>query len=178
MVGPLVLVVCGVSGAGKTTIGRLLATHTGRVFLDADDFHPPANVAKMRRGEPLTDADRAPWLAALRAQVDQALETSQPTVLACSALKSAYREALGIDQHHVVSVFLEGAPALIAARIAARQHAFMPAGLLHSQFAALEPPADGIRVSIDQTPAAIVQAIVSAAASHPARGAAGAPRST
>jgi len=162
MVAAVVLVVCGVSGAGKTTIGRLVADAMGYAFLDADDLHPPENVAKMARGVPLTDADRAPWLAALRARVDAAISADAPLVLACSALKARYRAALGIDQRRVVSIFLNGSRALIAARLAARQHAFMPPALLESQFAALEPPADGIHVSIDSSPAAIVSEIVMA----------------
>ncbi|MEZ5559743.1 MAG: gluconokinase [Pseudomonadales bacterium] len=162
MEAPLVLVVCGVSGAGKTTIGRLLARRLGRAFLDADDFHPAANVEKMARGEPLTDDDRGPWLDTLRALIDRHVEAQQPAVLACSALKAAHRERLGIDQRRVVSVFLDGSQALIARRVAHREHAFMPASLLESQFEALEPPLGGIRVDIDSPAEDVVSRILQA----------------
>jgi gluconokinase len=157
-----VVVVCGVSGAGKSTVGRLLAERLGCDFYDADDFHPPANVAKMRRGEPLTDVDRAPWLDALGELVDRGVREGQGLVLACSALKAAYRGRLGIDQERVVSVFLDGSKDLIAERIAARSHEFMPASLLDSQFDALEPPLAGIRVGIEAVPDVIVDRIVGA----------------
>jgi carbohydrate kinase (thermoresistant glucokinase family) len=160
MAAPLVIVVCGVSGAGKSTVGRLLAGRLGWDFRDADDFHPAANVAKMSRGEPLSDADRAPWLDVLQDLIARALHEDRPLVLACSALKGAYRERLGIDQDRVLSVFLEGGRELIAARVGGRRHDFMPASLLDSQFAALEPPAGGIRVGIDAEPDVIVDRIV------------------
>lgn len=162
MDSPLVLVVCGVSGAGKTTVGRLLARRLGRAFHDADDFHPPGNVARMRRGEPLTDEDRGPWLDALRRLIDHCLEANRMAVLACSALKAEHRRRLGIDQRRVVTVFLDGSRSLIAARVAARNHNFMPASLLDSQFDALEPPGDGIRVPIDAPPDRVVERIVDA----------------
>lgn len=162
MDAPVVLVVCGVSGAGKSTVGRLLAQRLHRDFQDGDDFHPRANVDKMRRGEPLTDADRRPWLDALRRLIENRVQGNRPTVLACSALKAAHRHQLGIDQRRVVSVFLEGSRDLIAARIAERRHAFMPAALLDSQFEALEPPAGGIRVEVDVAPDQVVERIVAA----------------
>jgi len=156
------LVVCGVSGAGKSTVGSLLAQRLGWAFFDADDFHPRSNVEKMRRGEPLTDTDRGPWLDALRALIERAEDDGQPLVLACSALKAAYRDRLGIDQRRVVSVFLDGSKRLIAARLAGRAHTFMPASLLDSQFEALEPPAGGIRVTIDAPVEVIVDRILAA----------------
>lgn len=158
----LALVVCGVSGAGKTTVGRLLAARLDWDFVDADDYHPPANVEKMRRGEPLTDEDRGPWLAALRALIEHGAAEDRRLVLACSALKAAYRDRLGIDQERVVSVFLDGSQALIAARIAERAHGFMPASLLESQFDSLESPSRGIRVSIDAEPGTVVERILAA----------------
>lgn len=157
---PRAIVVCGVSGSGKTTVGRALAARLNAEFADADDFHPSENIARMRAGTPLTDRDREPWLLALRVHIDQVLERGGTLVLACSALKASYRQLLGIDQQRVLSVFLDGAPELIAARLAARQHAFMPAHLLHSQLAALEPPPDGLRVVIDQSPDELVARIL------------------
>jgi gluconokinase len=157
---PVVIVVCGVSGAGKSTVGTLLAARLGRDFYDADDFHPPANVEKMRRGEPLTDDDRAPWLDALRGLIERCVRERQPAVLACSALKAAHRDRLGIDQRRVHSVFLRGSQDLIAERLARREHAFMPPSLLRSQFEALEPPMGGIHVDVDAAPEAIVERIV------------------
>jgi gluconokinase len=156
----LTLVVCGVSGAGKTTIGQMLAARLACTFLDADDFHPPANVAKMARGEPLADADREPWLDAIGQELEQRMAAGERVVLACSALRQAHRQRLGVDQKRVMTVFLDGSQSLIASRIATRAHAFMPASLLQSQFDALEPPADGIRVEIDADPATICERII------------------
>ncbi len=158
----VVLVVCGVSGAGKTTIGRLLAERLGWDFRDADDFHPPANVRKMRQGTPLSDEDRTPWLQALHALVEQNVAAGRPLVLACSALKVDHRRLLGIDQHRVVSVFLDGSKALISARLTSREHAFMPSSLLDSQFETLEPPDAGIHVAIDAAPEVVVRRIETA----------------
>lgn len=141
----MIIIVCGVSGAGKTTVGQRLASRLGYPFFDADDFHPPGNIEKMRRGEALDDADRSPWLDRLA----DIVAAEAQAVLACSALKQRHRDRLGIDGRRVIAVFLEGDRALIARRLAARKHAFMPASLLESQFEALEPP-DGIRLSIDQ----------------------------
>lgn len=157
---PRAIVVCGVSGSGKTTVGAALATQLRAEFVDADDFHPPANIDRMRAGIPLTDVDREPWLRALRAHIDQVLARGTTLVLACSALKAAYRDMLGIDQRRILSVYLEGTPELIAARLSARQHAFMPAQLLESQFAALEPPNDGLRIPIERPPEELVQRIL------------------
>ena len=154
------IVVCGVSGSGKTTVGAALAARLCAEFADADDFHPPANIERMRAGIALTDRDREPWLHALRAHIDQTLERGTTLVLACSALKACYREILGIDQRRIISVYLEGTPELIAARLSARQHAFMPAQLLKSQFAALEPPNDGLRLGIERPPEELVQRIL------------------
>ncbi|MGE0623472.1 MAG: gluconokinase [Pseudomonadales bacterium] len=156
------LVVCGVSGAGKSTVGGLLAQQLGWDFFDADDFHPPANVAKMRGDEPLTDEDRGPWLDALHALIERHAAEGRRLVLACSALKEAYRARLGIDQQRVISVFLDGSKSLLAARLAKRTHTFMPASLLDSQLEALEVPRDGIRIAIDTTPETAVQRILAA----------------
>jgi gluconokinase len=148
----MVIVLMGVSGSGKTTIGKILAEQLGWTFLEGDDFHPPANVAKMRAGVPLTDADRAPWLAALRERVDAACERGENVVLACSALKHAYRDYLEKHEPECVQyVYLHGSEELIRQRLAARKGHFMNPGLLHSQFETLEPPADALRVEVAGT---------------------------
>jgi gluconokinase len=145
----------GVSGSGKSTIGALLAARLGWKFFDADEYHPPANVEKMKAGIPLDDDDRTPWLSRL----NNILRNERHAVLACSALKEAYRERLtdGIPESRIV--FLKGEKRLIQVRLAARQHKYMPASLLDSQFAALEPPADAIAVDIAQDPMACVEVI-------------------
>ena len=145
-VKPIVIVVMGVSGAGKTVLGGALATELGWDFADADDFHPPANLAKMGAGSPLDDADRAPWLAALRARVERALAEERPLVLACSALRQAYRDALWADRPRMRLVHLDGPREVLAARLVARTGHFMPVALLDSQFATLETPADAVRI--------------------------------
>jgi carbohydrate kinase (thermoresistant glucokinase family) len=116
----------------------------------------------MRRGEPLTDHDRDPWLDTLREVIERRVREGRPAVLACSALKASYRNRIGIDQQRVVSVFLNGPKDLIATRIANREHAFMPASLLDSQFDSLEPPSGGVRVPIDTSPEGVVEHILAA----------------
>lgn len=140
---PPVVVVMGVTGVGKSTLGRDLALHHGFRFFDADDFHPEANIAKMRAGVPLADADREPWLERLAALLREALE---PTVLACSALKAHYRDMLEAAAPGLLFVHLIGSRQAIAARVDERQGHYMPASLVDSQFAALEPPQPGPRV--------------------------------
>lgn len=160
--GPSVLVVTGVSGSGKSTVASLLAERLGLPFADGDDFHTPENVARMRAGHPLDDAARGPWLARIRAWIDARLEEGEGGVVACSALKRGYRRALTGDRSTVRVVFLEGSRALIGRRIAARRGHFMPASLLDSQFAALEPPGpdeNPITVGIEDGPDAIVAAV-------------------
>ncbi|WP_191083041.1 gluconokinase [Roseococcus microcysteis] len=129
------LLVMGVSGSGKSSFGAALAEALSLPFADADAFHPPANIAKMKAGTPLTDEDRWPWLDALGAWL-----AAQPGVVACSALKRAYRDRLRQAAPSLRLIYLEGAPALIAARQSARPGHFMPASLMASQFATLEPP--------------------------------------
>ena len=149
----MVIVLMGVSGSGKSTVGKLLAERLGWTFIEGDDFHPPANVAKMRAGTPLTDADRKPWLAALRERVDAACARGENVVLACSALKHAYRDYLEKHEPECVHyVYLHGSEELIRQRLAARKGHFMPPGLLHSQFEALEPPTDAVKVDVSGTP--------------------------
>lgn len=134
----------GVAGAGKTTVGRALAEELGWPFLDADDFHPPQNVAKMAAGVPLGDADRWPWLDAL----NQRLKETPRAVLACSALKESYRQRLTQGWRQFRFIYLHGSFELIAARLAARRHRYMQPALLRSQFEALEPPAQAITVDV------------------------------
>jgi gluconokinase len=135
------IVVMGVSGSGKTTVARLLAERLGWAFAEADEFHSPANVAKMRAGIPLTDDDRLPWLAAIAAHIDRARATNKPVVITCSALKRRYREILLGSRPDVALVYLKGDYDTIAKRMAARPHHYMPVSLLKSQFEALEEPA-------------------------------------
>lgn len=158
---PQILVVMGVAGSGKSTVGELLARELGWRFADADDFHPPANVAKMSAGTPLTDADRAPWLAALAAMLRESLARGERVVLACSALKARYRDVLAVAPEATRFVHLTGAPEVIAARIAARIGHFMKPEMLASQLAALEPPADALVLDVRATPESLVAEIVS-----------------
>ena len=147
---PRVVIVMGVAGSGKSTIGELLAVRNGGSFHDADGFHPLENIAKMAAGNPLDDADRAPWLARLRHEVVDATPPGEFSVIACSALKRIYRDALGCGKAGVVLVYLKGDAATLAARLASRTGHFMKAGMLESQLATLEEPTpeEGISVSI------------------------------
>jgi len=149
----------GVAGSGKTTIGRLLAYDLRWPFYDADDFHPPANVEKMHHGVALTDADRAPWLDALHALLEQLTRDGHSAVLACSALKRAYRDRLSAGIVGVQFVYLRGDASLIRLRLARRSGHFMPIDLLQSQLDTLEPPADAIAVDIDSAPEEIAARI-------------------
>ena len=143
----MIVVVMGVSGSGKSVVGQALASDLGWPFFDADDFHPPENVAKMAAGTPLTDADRWPWLDRLAADMGEINKREDNAVLACSALRQVYRDRI-LRAGNVRFVHLSGDYDTIASRIAARRHAYMPASLLASQFAALEPPQDAIVVSV------------------------------
>jgi gluconokinase len=156
----MIVVVMGVSGSGKTTLGKLLAERLGCEFLDGDDFHPPENVAKMTAGTPLADEDRWPWLERLNAL----LRERHDAVLACSALKEAYRERLAAGLKRCEVVFLKGDFDLIRARLEERRHRYMPATLLQSQFATLEPPAGAIEVDVAEPPGRCVETILAALA--------------
>jgi gluconokinase len=155
----MIIILMGVSGSGKTTIGERLAQVLGWPFYDGDQFHPPTNVAKMRQGMPLTDEDRWPWLQALRTHIETWVQQGMSAVLACSALKQAYREYLIIDEAEVKLVYLKGDYDLIRDRLAQRQGHFMPPGLLASQFATLEEPKQGVVVDIVHPPETIVALI-------------------
>jgi gluconokinase len=141
----VIAVVMGVSGAGKTAIGEALARELGWRFIDADDYHPEANVAKMAAGQPLDDEDRWPWLDRL----NSLLKEEKQAVLACSALKERYRSRLAEGIGRIEWIYLKGDFDLIHSRLAQRQHRYMPASLLESQFAALEPPTRAITVDIE-----------------------------
>jgi len=157
----VVVVLMGVSGASKTAVGRRLARVLGWTFIDADDLHPPDNVAKMARGVPLTDRDRAPWLEALRARLSDHGARGESVVLACSALKDRYREVLGGGQREVRFVYLKGSRELIHKRLEARAGHYMKAGLLESQFGALEEPADALVANVDRPLQEVVACILS-----------------
>ena len=161
--GAPLLVVMGVSGSGKSTVGAALAQRLGVPFEDADDLHPPANIAKMSKGIPLDDADRLPWLRAIAARIDEARQARKPIVVTCSALKRSYRSTLADGHEDVGFIYLHGAKELIARRLAARTDHFMPPGLLDSQFAALQEPAadePSIDIAIDAEPDDILASIV------------------
>ena len=154
-----VVLIMGVAGAGKTTIGKLLAKSLSWQFADADDFHSPANIAKMHQGIPLTDADRQPWLLTLQAAIGHWLQTSTSTVLACSALRADYRQLLTQGDDRVQVVYLKGNRELLQQRLQQRQGHYMNPDLLQSQLETLEAPIDGLQVDTDQPPEAIVQVI-------------------
>ncbi len=158
-----IIFITGVSGSGKTTIGQLLAQKTGYAFYDADDFHPQQNIDKMKAGQPLTDADRQPWLDKMHDFAEEAV-TKNNIILACSALKAAYRKSLsrGIETH-CRWVLLNGSYQTILQRLQQRQQHYMPASLLQSQFDALEAPGrDTIAIDVCMAPGAIVDKIISA----------------
>jgi gluconokinase len=154
------IVLTGVSGTGKTTVGRDLAAALGWSFRDADAFHSAANIAKMSAGIPLEDADRAPWLQAIHDYLVNALAHGENTVVTCSALKRRYRAELQVDPAQVTLIFLSATYEVLLQRLESRQGHFMKANMLKSQLEDLEPPtADELVVDVDRPPAAIVQAI-------------------
>ena len=160
---PCALIVMGVSGSGKSTIADKLAERLRWSYEDGDKFHPASNVAKMSAGHPLTDEDRWPWLQAIADEIDRVCRAGQRAVIACSALKRAYRDILVHGRSDVRIIYLKGTQELIARRLATRKNHFMPPGLLDSQFRALEPPdtrENPVTVSIDAPVDAIVDDII------------------
>jgi gluconokinase len=159
----MVIIMMGVSGAGKTTIGRLLASELGYDYAEGDSYHPPANIEKMSAGIPLDDSDRQPWLERMAADIDSWLAHARPHVLACSALKRRYRDILIGSRDGVRLVFLHGSPSLINQRLRQRSGHYMPPSLLDSQFAALEPPAAeerALSVNIDAPAPTIIAELI------------------
>ncbi|MFO1458466.1 MAG: gluconokinase [Verrucomicrobiota bacterium] len=156
----MILIVMGVSGAGKSTVGRRLASRLGWEFHDGDDFHPPANVTKMRSGTPLTDDDRRPWLLAIQHRMREIEAAGRSAIFACSALKETHRSLLLHGESWVRFVHLHGSRELLAQRLGSRQGHFMPPALLDSQLATLEPPTDALRVDVGPEPEVLVSQIV------------------
>jgi gluconokinase len=160
---PAILVVMGVSGSGKTTIGTLLAKRLGWPFRDADEFHPKANIEKMKNGVPLTDEDRWPWLEAIAAWIDEERARGAHAIVTSSALKRSYRAIIVDDRKDVRLIYLKGDKALLESRLAKRHGHFMPPSLLQSQFDDLEEPQPDehpLIVSVEATPEAIVEEIL------------------
>ena len=156
-----VIIIIGVSGSGKTTIGRLLSGELGWKYYEGDDFHPPANIEKLKSGVPLDDADRRPWLESLRDLIRNCLERGDSAVVACSALKQRYRDFLLVDER-VILIYLKGDYELIRQRLSKRRGHFLNPNLLDSQFAALEEPKTAMQVDVSLSPAEIVKSIRSA----------------
>jgi len=158
----MIVVLMGVTGSGKTTIGELLAQRTGAIFADADDYHPEANKLKMAAGHPLNDEDRQPWLETLNQLLRGWHQASQSGVLACSALKQKYRDTLdaNLPEGAITFVWLDTPKEIIAERLAVRHHEFMNPNLLQSQFDTLEPPVDALRIVNDRAPDEVVDTIL------------------
>jgi len=154
------IIVMGVSGSGKTSVGKALAEHLKWDFYDADDFHPPENVFKMANGIPLDDSDRAPWLAALHRLISESLRLDRPGVLACSALKERYRQQLLRGNDEVQLVYLKGSYDLIWSRMEPRTGHYMKAHMLHSQFEALEEPPNALTVDVSLSVEEILQFVI------------------
>jgi gluconokinase len=157
---PIILIFMGVTGSGKTTVAKLFSKRTGAVFYEGDDLHPLENIAKMRAGIPLTDADRKKWLKTLREIIIHALAKNEFSALTCSALKAKYRDELAAGDSRVKFVHLTGSRTLIAARLKNRRGHFLPPALLESQFEILEPPSDALVFSCALPPKKIVAQLI------------------
>ena len=155
---PTILILMGVTGSGKTTIGRRFTEDVGWKYFDADDFHPDSNIEKMKAGVPLNDADRQPWLLRLREVISDCVERNEAAAISCSALKESYRQLLTIDKR-VKFVYLQGSYELIKQRLNTRSGHYMNPGLLASQFATLDEPVDCLRIDVSESPDKIVRLI-------------------
>lgn len=155
-----IILLMGVAGTGKSTIGRMLAATLGWPYFEADDFHPPGNKEKMSQGIPLTDEDRIPWLSAIRTKIEACRVSGQNAVFSCSALKVKYRTLLGIGAPGLTLVHLTGDLGTVLARVGQRQEHYLKPGLVQSQFDALEPPSDALTIDIKLSPDEIVQTIL------------------
>ena len=155
----MIVIIMGVSGSGKSTIGAMLAHTLGWHFADADSFHSRSNLHKMSRRIALTEEDRAPWLASIRGQIQLWLTEQRSVVLACSALRASHRHVVMVDPTRMRLVYLKGSVDMLQARLSTRRHHFMPAELLDSQLATLEEPSEAITVDINQPPEAIVRQV-------------------
>jgi gluconokinase len=153
------VILMGVSGSGKTTVGQLLAAQLDWDYIEGDDHHPPENVHKMANGIPLTDADRQPWLEELHGSLRAHAQAQRPVVLACSALKQEYRQTIAGDLPDIHFIYLKGAYDLIAQRLAQRPRHYMKAGMLAGQFEALQEPADALTVDVSLSPQVICRII-------------------
>jgi gluconokinase len=156
----MICIISGVSGSGKSTIGKHLSRRLGWSFYDGDDFHPPKNIDKMCQGIALNDADRQPWLLALKALIDNILYGQENAIIACSALKKVYRDFLQGQHYEIYWVYLKGSYEQILDRIEQRQHHFMRAEMLRSQFEALEEPANALIINISHSPEEIIKQIM------------------
>jgi gluconokinase len=158
--GPTGFLIMGVSGSGKTTLGKALAQRLGWDFFDADDFHPPANIVKMAAGIPLSDSDRAPWLAALHEQLLSTLKAGRRPVLACSALKDKYRAQLLEGMDGIAIIYLKGSYDLIFSRISIREGHYMKPEMLGSQFDTLEEPKDAVVLDVEMSLEEMIETII------------------
>ena len=154
-----VIILMGVTGAGKSTVGQMLGDELSWTYYDSDDFHPPANIEKIAEGISLTDEDRQPWLETLQKLIHSHIERQIPAIIRCSALKKSYRDYLRLNNPTLQFVYLHGEPALIRKRLANRIGHFMKGNLIQSQFDALEPPIDALTIDANVAPADIVQMI-------------------
>jgi gluconokinase len=155
----MIVILMGVSGSGKTTVGLLLAKKLGWRFIDADDYHSPQEIQHMAAGQPLSDAERQPWLARLRQLLEECVTRKEDAVVACSALKESYRSTLTVDGGAVRFVYLTGDPALIRQRLRNRSGHFAKENLLDSQYATLEEPHDALTITVDDEPERLVERI-------------------